>query len=65
MALNAEHELHTRRKGLNIGVGLMLGGFVVLVMVLTFVKITSDSFQIPASQATGVGAQIETTGGNN
>lgn len=65
MALNAEHELHTRRKGLNIGVGLMLGGFVVLVMVLTFVKITSVEFQIPASQATGVGTQIENTGGTN
>lgn len=65
MALNAEHELHTRRKGLNIGVGLMLGGFVVLVMVLTFVKITSSDFQIPASQATGVGSQIESTGGTN
>ncbi len=59
MALRREHEIHTRRKGLNIGVGLMLGGFVVLVMVLTFTKITSAGFQIPASQ--GVGAQIEGT----
>ncbi|WP_299557446.1 cytochrome C oxidase assembly protein [uncultured Sulfitobacter sp.] len=58
MALRPEHEIHTRRKGLNIGVGLMLGAFVLLVMVLTFTKITSTDFRIPASQ--GVGAQ---TGG--
>tara|TARA_R110002124_G_scaffold150405_5_gene316831 strand:- start:501 stop:686 length:186 start_codon:yes stop_codon:yes gene_type:complete len=49
MGIRAEHEIHTRRKGRNFGVGLMLGGFVVLVMVLTFVKIT----QIDFTRATG------------
>jgi hypothetical protein len=44
MSIRAEHELHGRRKGRNMGVGLMLGGFVVLVMVLTFVKITQTDF---------------------
>lgn len=44
MAIRAEHEIHSRRKGRNVGVGLMLGGFVVLVMVLTFVKITQTDF---------------------
>ncbi|QFT59132.1 hypothetical protein FIU94_09875 [Sulfitobacter sp. THAF37] len=44
MAIRAEHEIHGRRKGRNVGVGLMLGGFVVLVMVLTFVKITQTDF---------------------
>ena len=63
MALRPEHEIHTRRKGLNIGVGLMLGAFVVLVMMLTFSKITSSAFQIPASQANGVGEQ--TLGGSD
>jgi len=58
MALRPEHELHARRKSLNIGIGVMLGAFVVLVMLLTFVKITSAEFQIPASQATGVGEQL-------
>jgi hypothetical protein len=57
MALRPEHEIHTRRKSLNIGVGLMLGGFVILVMLLTFTKITSPEFRIPASQANGVGEQ--------
>jgi len=47
MSLRQEHEIHTRRKGRNVGVGLMLGGFVILVMVLTYVKITQLDFQIP------------------
>ncbi|MEH6644802.1 cytochrome C oxidase assembly protein [Sulfitobacter sp.] len=64
MALRREHELHSRRKSLNIGVGLMLGAFVIVVMVLTYTKITSVEFRIPASQATGVGEQTG-TGGNN
>ena len=64
MALRREHELHSRRKSLNIGVGLMLGAFVILVMVLTYTKITSTDFRIPASQATGVGEQTG-AGGND
>ncbi|QUJ75299.1 cytochrome C oxidase assembly protein [Sulfitobacter albidus] len=59
MAIKAEHEIHTRRRGLNLGVGLMLGGFVVLIMALTFVKITSPEFSVPASQAQGYGTQVE------
>ena len=64
MALRPEHELHGRRKSLNIGVGLMLGAFVILVMALTYTKITSTDFRIPASQANGVGEQIG-DGGND
>lgn len=44
MNIRVEHELHDRRKGRNVGVGLMLGAFVILVMVLTFVKITQTDF---------------------
>ncbi|MEO0401943.1 MAG: cytochrome C oxidase assembly protein [Pseudomonadota bacterium] len=47
MTIRAEHEIHQRRKGRNIGVGLMLGAFVVLVLALTFVKITSGDFEMP------------------
>ena len=50
MSLRTEHELHRRRKGRNVGVGLLLGGFVVLVMALTYVKITQTDFELPASQ---------------
>lgn len=49
MAFRPEHELHTRRKSRNIGVGLMLVGFVVLVLALTFTKITSGDFDLPAA----------------
>ncbi|HDY95125.1 MULTISPECIES: cytochrome C oxidase assembly protein [Sulfitobacter] len=44
MGIRAEHEIHTRRRGRNLGVGLLLAGFVVLVMALTFVKITNIDF---------------------
>ena len=47
MALKVEHEIHQRRKGRNVGVGLMLGAFVVLVLALTFTKITSGDFELP------------------
>ena len=50
MKLRAEHELHSRRRGRNLGIGLMLGAFVVLVMALTYVKITQTEFRIPATQ---------------
>lgn len=56
MSIRAEHEIHGRRKGRNVGVGVMLAGFVVLIMALTFVKITQIDFaNAPgtATQATG------------
>ena len=49
MAIKAEHELHTRRKGRNVGVGLMLAGFVVLVLALTFTKVTNGDFEMPSA----------------
>lgn len=47
MSMKVEHEIHQRRKGRNVGVGLMLAGFVVLVLALTFVKITGGDFEMP------------------
>lgn len=58
MALNREHELHERRRGRNVGVGLMLGAFVLLIMALTYVKITQSGMSLPdmsGTQATGQG----------
>ena len=49
MALRAEHELHNRRRGRNIGVGLMLAGFVALVLALTFTKVTNGDFEMPSA----------------
>lgn len=40
MGLQVEHEIHHRRFGRNLGVAVLLAGFVVLVMALTVVKVT-------------------------
>jgi hypothetical protein len=41
MAFPPEHELHKRRFGLNVGVGVTLAAFVLLVFLLTVVKVTN------------------------
>lgn len=40
MALNSQHEIHSRRFGRNLGLALVLLGFVALVFGLTVVKVT-------------------------
>ena len=46
MALHQDHELHTRRWGRNLGVGLTLGAFIALVFGLTIAKVQrGDSMQ--------------------
>lgn len=39
MAIKVEHEIHTRRLGRNVGVGLLLLGFIGIVFGLTVVKV--------------------------
>jgi hypothetical protein len=39
MALKVEHELHGRRRGRNIGLGLILVALIVIVFGLTVVKV--------------------------
>lgn len=39
MTFRATHEIHGRRLGRNVGVGLLLAAFVALVFALTFVKV--------------------------
>lgn len=39
MALKPEHDLHRRRRSRNVGLGLVLVGFVALVFALTVVKV--------------------------
>lgn len=39
MAIKVEHELHERRKGRNMGVGLLLLGLIGIVFGLTVVKV--------------------------
>ncbi|MBA4349849.1 MAG: hypothetical protein C0427_01200 [Rhodobacter sp.] len=40
MAFPPEHEIHRRRLGRNVGVGVTLALFIVLVFALTVVKVT-------------------------
>jgi len=39
MALRKEHEIHSRRFGRNLGVGLTLGAFIAIIFGLTLVKV--------------------------
>ena len=39
MALQVEHDLHRRRRSRNIGLGLVLIGFIAIVFGLTVVKV--------------------------
>ena len=39
MAIHVEHELHTRRKGRNVGVGIILISFIGIIFGLTVVKV--------------------------
>ncbi len=40
MSFRPTHELHNRRFGRNVGLGLVLAGFVALVFALTYVKVS-------------------------
>ena len=54
MALKVEHELHHRRLGRNIGLGLVLLAFVALIFGLTLVKTKRGDFSAqPAIQTEG------------
>ena len=54
MAIHKEHELHSRRWGRNLGLGLALGLFVALVFGLTIVKVArqDEHGNPPSAQAT-------------
>ena len=39
MPLHAEHEIHSRRRSRNVGLAVVLAGFVALVFGLTVVKV--------------------------
>lgn len=47
MALSREHELHRRRFSRNLGLGIVLVGFVALIFGLTMVKVSTDEFAMP------------------
>lgn len=45
MSIRTTHEIHERRFGRNLGVGLVLVAFVVIVFGLTIVKVTRGDFE--------------------
>lgn len=52
MAIHPEHELHVRRRGRNLGLGLVLAAFVALIFGLTVVKISHlQEGKLPAAEA--------------
>ena len=53
MSFKATHELHKRRFGRNLGVGLVLAGFVAIVFGLTIAKVTSGDFQMRPTTTVG------------
>ncbi|WP_171053962.1 hypothetical protein [Arenibacterium halophilum] len=50
MSLRPTHEIHNRRFGRNLGLGLVLVAFVALVFGLTIVKVTGGDFQMPKAE---------------
>lgn len=59
MSLRQQHDLHKRRFGLNLGLGLVLAFLVAVVFGLTVAKVTVGGFQ------TGPAAAQSQTGGGN
>ncbi len=53
MSFKTTHELHKRRFGRNLGVGLVLAGFVAIVFGLTIAKVTSGDFQMKNPSVSG------------
>jgi len=51
MSIKTTHDLHNRRFGRNLGVGLVLAAFVAVVFGLTVVKVTSGAFVVPKPAA--------------
>ncbi len=47
MSLRVTQEMHERRFGRNLGVALLLAGFIAVVFGLTVVKVTSGGFEPP------------------
>ena len=50
MAITKDHELHRRRFGRNLGLGLSLGAFVVIVFGLTIVTVSYTHLTLPTKR---------------
>lgn len=54
MSLNKTHELHKRRFGRNLGVGLTLVAFIALVFGMTIAKVSSGDLVVQTPSSVGV-----------
>ncbi|WP_170456136.1 hypothetical protein [Ruegeria arenilitoris] len=50
MSLRKSHELHQRRFGRNLGVGLTLAAFIVIIFGLTIVKVSGSDFGVHSEE---------------
>lgn len=50
MSLSKQHEIHTRRYGRNMGVGLLLAAFIVIIFGLTIVKVSRGDYEPPRGE---------------
>ena len=50
MSLSRQHDIHKRRFSRNLGLGLVLAGFVALVFGLTVVKVSNEDFALPSAE---------------
>ncbi|GGW23322.1 hypothetical protein GCM10011452_07930 [Gemmobacter lanyuensis] len=64
MTIRTEHEIHQRRFGRNLGLGLTLVAFVALVFGLTVVKVTNGDPMRGLMPAHAPAAAPEGQGGN-
>lgn len=64
MAIRTEHEIHQRRFGRNLGLGLTLVAFVALVFGLTVVKVTNGEPMRGLTPAHAPAEHSTTQGGN-
>ncbi|SMC89066.1 MULTISPECIES: hypothetical protein [Primorskyibacter] len=50
MSFGQQHEIHKRRFGRNLGVGLVLVAVIAIVFGLTVVKVTRGDYEAPRSE---------------
>ncbi len=55
--IRATHELHNRRWGRNIGLGLILAGFVAIVFFMTIVKVGGGQDVLGTGMVSGEASQ--------
>lgn len=63
MALRVEHEMHQRRLSRNLGLGLVLAAFVVLVFALTVVKVSNGARPHANDAKQNTGTLVQPQGG--